>query len=162
MTTQGELLAYYLKERVPPQLSPEETIDLLRAQGAVISVAHPYDRIRSGSWEDDDLERIIPLVDSVEVFNARTWSSGPNRKAAGLAEKYNLLRTAGSDAHAYLEVGRTVMRLPDFNDAESFRLALGSAEVIAKRSSPLVHLLSRYASFRKALGWKAEECEPAS
>lgn len=159
MTTQGELLAYYIQEWVPPNRSPEETIDLLRAQSAVISIAHPYDRIRGGSWGDDDLERIIPLVDAIEVFNARTWSSGPNRRAAELAERHNLLRTAGSDSHAYLEVGRTVMRLPYFNDADSFRRALGSAESIARRSSPLVHLLSRYASIRKSFGWQVEECE---
>ena len=154
MTTHGELLAYFVKERIPAYLSPEETIDKLRGQGAVISVAHPYDRIRAGSWSDEDLNRILPLVDAIEVFNARTLSSAPNRKAADAARIHGLLSTAGSDAHTYFEVGRTTLRLPDFNDADSFRAALASAEIIAKRSSPLVHFFSRYATFRKTLGWK--------
>jgi predicted metal-dependent phosphoesterase TrpH len=158
MTTEGELLAYFLNERVPPNLSPEETINRLRDQGAVISVAHPYDSIRGGSWDEDHLERILPLVDAIEVFNARTLSSGPDEKAARAAQRYNLLRTAGSDAHAYFEVGRTVLRLPGFSDADSFRSALASAEIIRKRSSPLVHFFSRYATFRKSLGWKSAEC----
>jgi predicted metal-dependent phosphoesterase TrpH len=155
---EGELLAYFLEERVPPNLSPEETITRLRDQGAVISVAHPYDSIRGGSWSESYLERILPLVDAIEVFNARTWSSGPNEKAARAAQKYNLLRTAGSDAHAYSEVGRTLLRLPDFDDAESFRIALASAEIIQKRSSPLVHFFSRYATLRKSLGWSSPDC----
>ena len=154
MTSQGELIAYYLKEWVPPHLTPEETIDKLRDQGAVISVAHPYDSIREGSWSEGDLNRILPLVDAIEVFNARTLSSTPNEKAEGAAKSHNLLRTAGSDAHAYFEVGRTYLRLPDFKDAASFRLALASAEIIKRKSSPLVHIFSRYATFRKALGWR--------
>lgn len=154
MTSQGELLAYYLKEWIPPHLTPEETIDKLRDQGAVISVAHPYDSIRAGSWSEGDLNRILPLVDAIEVFNARTLSSVPNKKAEGSAKSHNLLRTAGSDAHAYFEVGRTFLQLPDFKDAASFRLALASAKIIKRRSSPFVHFFSRYATFRKALGWR--------
>jgi hypothetical protein len=161
MTTQGELLAYYVEEWIPPNLSPEETIDRLRDQGAVISVAHPYDSIRGGSWREGDLDQILPLIDAIEVFNARTISSSPDKKAENVASAKGMLRTAGSDAHAYFEVGRTVMRLPNFNDAESFRLALASAEIIMRRSSPLVHLFSRYATFRKALGWKPEGFSPS-
>ena len=98
--------------------------------------------------------------DAIEVFNARTFSSGPNEKAAQAAQRHNLLRMAGSDAHAYFEVGRTVLRLPNFSDADSFRTALASAEIIRKRSSPLVHFFSRYATLRKSLGWKSPECLP--
>lgn len=158
MTTEGELLAYYVKERVPPHMSPEETISRLRDQGAVVSVPHPYDSLRGGSWNEASLERILPLVDAIEVFNARTWSSGPNDRAASAAQRFDLLTTAGSDAHAYFEVGRTVLRMPPFADAESFRIALSSAEIIRRRSSPTVHFFSRYATFRKSLGWKSPEC----
>jgi hypothetical protein len=79
---------------------------------------------------------------------------GPNVRAAELASQMNLLGTAGSDAHSAMEVGRIVMRLPNFHDAESMRHALQDAEIIGRRSSPLVHFYSRYAKYRKALGWK--------
>src|SRR5262245_25142036 len=49
MTTQGELLGYFLRECVPAGLSPQETIARLRAQGAAISVSHPFDRLRHGA-----------------------------------------------------------------------------------------------------------------
>ena len=37
-TTQGEIIAYYVREEVPRGLSPQETIARLRSQGAVISI----------------------------------------------------------------------------------------------------------------------------
>ncbi len=154
MTTQGEILAYYLREAVPPGLTPKATITRLRNQGALISVSHPFDSLRGGSWDEPDLRSILPQVDALEVFNARTWSGAPNSRAASLCAAAGLLRTAGSDAHAYCEVGRARMRLAHFGDAASMRLALAQAEIVAHRSMPTVHLLSRLAKWRKRLGWR--------
>jgi predicted metal-dependent phosphoesterase TrpH len=154
MTTGGELLAYYVVEAVPPGLSPERTIDILRQQGAVISVAHPFDAVRAGHWDEAQLRQILSLVDAVEVFNARVASVAHNRRASELAAAAGKPGTAGSDAHAYLEVGRTTMRLPAFHGAEGLRAALRSAEVMGRRSPYWVHLFSRYAAWRKKAGWR--------
>jgi predicted metal-dependent phosphoesterase TrpH len=151
MTTGGELLAYFVHEEVPAGLAPEETIRLLRNQGAFISVSHPFDGLRAGAWSDRGLESILGLVDALEVFNARVGGDGPNRKAAALALRAGLPGTAGSDAHSGLEVGRAGLRLPIFSDAEGLRAALGEAEVAGRRSSYLVHLLSRYAALRRRI-----------
>lgn len=157
MTSGGELLAYFVQEQVPPGLSPEATIALLRAQDAVISVAHPFDSLRRGAWNLAQLMEIAPLVDAMETFNSRNFACRANRRAALFASQAGLLATAGSDAHAYLEVGRARMQLPDFESAQSFRLALADAKILARPSLPLVHLFSRYASLRKALGWTSSE-----
>lgn len=148
-TTEGEILAYYVREEVPPGLSPEETMERLRRQGAVISVSHPFDGVRPGAWREEDLSRILHLLDAIEVFNARVWSGRANRRAAAFARRARLPGTAGSDAHAYLEVGRAGLRLPAFDDAEGLRGALWEAEVVGRRSTYLVHLLSRYAAIRR-------------
>jgi hypothetical protein len=153
MTTGGELLGYYVREVVPPGLSPQKTIEILRQQGAVISVAHPFDAARVGHWDEAELRDILPLVDAVEVFNARVVTAAQNRRAAALAAAAGKPGTAGSDAHAYLEVGRTTMRLPDFHDAESLRAALSAGEVRGRLSPYWVHVLSRYAVWRKTVGW---------
>src|SRR4051812_29640014 len=55
MTTQGEILAFFVRETIPAGLTPDETIRRLRDQGAVVSVSHPYDRLRKGAWEEPDL-----------------------------------------------------------------------------------------------------------
>jgi predicted metal-dependent phosphoesterase TrpH len=154
MTTEGELLGYFMKERVPPHLSPNETIERLREQGALVSVAHPFDSMRQGAWKKESLLEILKLVDAIEIFNARCWSCTANNLAADLASREGLLGTAGSDAHSPCEIGRAIMSMPPFSDAGSLRLSLSDAKIHARRSTPLVHLLSRYATFRKSLGWK--------
>ncbi len=150
-TTRGELLGYFLSEEVPKGLSPEETIARLRDQGAVISVAHPFDWIRSGSWKLPDLLKIAPLVDAVEVFNARCLLDRFNARAEAFAAEHDLLGTAGSDAHSGPEYGVSGLMMPPFTDARSFRDALRDAEPIRKRSSFLVHFLSSFARWGKLL-----------
>ena len=85
---------------------------------------------------------------------ARVASVEHNRRASELAAAAGKPGTAGSDAHAYLEVGRTTMRLPDFHDAQSLRAALSAGEVRGRLSPYWVHLLSRYAVWRKQAGWR--------
>ena len=152
-TSKGELLAFFVRQEIPSGLEPELAIERLRSQGAFISVSHPLDGLRDGAWLMEDLRRILPLVDALEVFNARSWCSWSDRRAAGLAAEAGLLGTAGSDAHTYAEVGRASVRMPDFQSAEEMRHALAKAQVSGRRSTPLVHLASRYASVRKSLGW---------
>ncbi|HMK09516.1 MAG TPA: PHP-associated domain-containing protein [Anaerolineales bacterium] len=153
LTTEGELLGYFLTEEVPPHLSPQETIDRLRRQGAVISVSHPYDLARHG-WREEILRPLLPQLDALEAFNARTYSAKPNAQAAALAAEHGLPGLAGSDAHAPFEIGRGLTQLEPFHDAESFRRSLAAARLVARRSPPWVHLVSRYAVLRKRLGWR--------
>lgn len=154
MTRDGELLAFFVKSPVPPGLPPNEAIGELRQQDAFISVSHPFDRQRSGSWDPGDLSRILDQVDALEVFNARALTRAPNRRAAELAASANLLGTAGSDAHTAFELGKAAMELAPFDDADGLRAALKAAEPYRGRmSSPFVHLFSRWAVLRKSMGW---------
>ncbi|MDL1901582.1 histidinol-phosphatase [Anaerolineae bacterium CFX9] len=152
MTTQGEILAYYVTETVPPGLSPEETIQRLRDQGAVISVSHPFDRLRKGAWERSDLERILPLVDAIEVFNARCLFRHDNQQAAELAAAHGVPGTAGSDAHSRVEYGAGTLLMEPFDGPESFLNSLRTAEVKGRLSAPHVHLHSSTAKWMKKLG----------
>jgi predicted metal-dependent phosphoesterase TrpH len=153
MTRQGELLAFFVEQEIPAGLQPEEAIDRLRQQGAFISVSHPFDHVRSGAWREDDLRHILPLVDAIEIYNSRTWSEAPNFAAWSLAQQTGTAGTAGSDAHTYAEVGQARMRLPSFNSAEELRQVIDQAELQVRHSAPWVHLASRYAVWRKRLGW---------
>jgi predicted metal-dependent phosphoesterase TrpH len=149
MTTRGELLAMYMQEEIPPRLTPEETIARLRDQGAFISVSHPFDRLRNGSWQEEDLLAIAPLVDAIEVFNARCMSADFNRQAAAFAQQHQIPGTVGSDAHGAYEIGQAAMILPEFTDAHSLKAALSSAKFETRLSSPFVHFTSRYAVWYK-------------
>ena len=143
-TTQGELLGYFLTEWVPPGLEPLDAIKRLRAQGAVISVSHPFDHIRGPHWTHEQLLAILPHIDAIETFNARCYSNKPNQQAAEFAIEHGLLATVGSDAHSLMEVGRATLSMPSFDDPASFLAALGKARPHTRRSSILVHLISTY------------------
>ncbi len=152
MTTQGEILAYFVRESIPALLSPQETIRRLRDQGAVISVSHPFDRLRKGAWEENDLLKIVDKIDAVEVFNARCIYRADNDKALTFAKAHNLLGTAGSDAHSAPEYGKTLTRLNPFEGPIDFLAALRNADYIKNLSSVFVHLNSTTAKWSKKLG----------
>lgn len=151
MTQAGELLAAFVVETVPPGLSPRETIARLRAQGAFISVSHPFDVTRAGHWPLPALLEIAPLVDAIEVFNARCFSAIMDQKAQTFAAQQGLPGTVGSDAHTAYELGTATLELPPFTDAESFRQSLRHARPHVHRSPAWARLASRYAVFAKKL-----------
>lgn len=151
MTREGELLAAFVLEEVPRGLPCLEAIERLREQGAFISISHPFDTSRRGHWQTEALERIAPLVDAIEVFNSRCLSPEPNRRAQAFAATHNLAGTVGSDAHTAFEVGRAILRLPEFDDAQSLKIALNGARFETRLSSPFVHFTSRYAVWVKEI-----------
>ncbi len=155
LTTEGEILGYFMKELIPEGLPPFEVVERLKNQNAVISVSHPFDLTRGCQWSMETLNALTKHIDALEVLNARCWNDKPNQQAAALAQDNGLEATAGSDAHAPAEVGRAYLEIPVFADAETFRANLPEAIVRGGRSHPAVHLYSRYAVWRKALGWQA-------
>ena len=149
MTTKGEILAAFVVEEIPRGLSPLETIRRLRDQGAFISVSHPFDSWRNGAWKADDLFDIVPLVDAIEVFNARCTKAEDNQKALEFARHHNLSGTAGSDAHAAFELGSARMEVPGFSGPEELRKVIGEGRVAGGLSPYWVHFASFYARWRK-------------
>jgi predicted metal-dependent phosphoesterase TrpH len=144
LTTQGEFLAFFVKEEVPAHLPPLEAIRRLRQQGAFISVSHPFDLSRHG-WPLKELLVIAPLVDAIEIFNSRCLDPKINRLAQEFAIQHNLQGTVGSDAHALFEVATATLRLPYFDSPASLGDALTQAEQLTRLSPGWVHLSSSYA-----------------
>jgi predicted metal-dependent phosphoesterase TrpH len=151
MTTRGEILAAFVTEEIPHRLTPQETIRRLRDQGAFISVSHPFDAWRSGAWDEPDLLEITPLVDAIEVFNSRCVNPSYNHLAAAFAKEHGLAGTVGSDAHAPLELGRSVLLLDPYADADGLRRVIRQATARTQLSPPWIHLISRYAKYRKQI-----------
>ena len=121
--TGGELIAYFVREAVPPHLPIQETIRRLREQGAVISISHPLDSLRGSALGEKVTLEIIEQVDALEVFNARCLRAADNTRAAELAKKYGKAVTAGSDAHTLGELGCGYVTLPPFRDTPQAFLA---------------------------------------
>jgi predicted metal-dependent phosphoesterase TrpH len=149
MTTKGELLAGFVTLEIPAMLSPVETIKRLRGQGAFISVSHPFDRWRSGGWQERDLLDIVPLIDAIEVYNSRCMLPFFNQRAMDFALRYNIPGTVGSDAHASIEIGRSTQMLAPFENSDQLRKVIQTAILSTRWSPPWFHLISRFAIFRK-------------
>lgn len=151
LTRQGELLAFFVKEEIPAGLDMLDAVSALRAQGAVISVSHPFDRFRKAHWQVSDILQIVEKIDALETFNSRCIRKSDNQLAQDFALQHQLLSTVGSDAHAPIEVGRSTLTLPDFDNPDSFRHSLQLAVPNCRLSSPFIHLLSRIAKWKKKL-----------
>lgn len=152
MTTQGELLAWYVSELVPHGLTPMETIERLRGQGAVIGVAHPFDRYRRGAWAPDDLLAITPHVDAIEILNSRCLKAEDNDQALAFAEQHGKTKVVGSDAHTPREYGCAVMKMEPFaNTAEGLKAALETATWEGRINGMGVHFSSTYAKWLKRI-----------
>ena len=154
MTLEGEIIGLFLREDVPPGLTPEETIARMRAQGAVVIVPHPFDRIRGSRLREAALRRVAHLVDAIEGLNARTTLAGDNVKAQRFAAEHGLLTTAGSDAHVAGEAGAAYVEVetPPATDAAALIEQLRSARLGGGLNAPTVHVYSKLASWRKKLG----------
>jgi len=149
-----EILAFFVREPVPPDLSAEEVVDRLQTQGAVISISHPFDQHRNQPWTEEWLEAILPQIDAIEAFNARTVDAADNEKARTFAAAHNLPTTAGSDAHTAMEIGRAFLELPAFATADEFRASLPHATIHGRLSPEWIHFFSALNVWRGRLGLK--------
>lgn len=148
--TGGELIAYFVRELVPQGLPLAEALRRLHAQGAVISVSHPVDRLRGSALGEQATLAVIDQVDALETFNARCLLAADNRRAAELAARHHKLATAGSDAHTLAEVGAGYVSLPPFkNTPEAFRASLARGKPGGRLTGPLPHFASTFAKLAK-------------
>jgi predicted metal-dependent phosphoesterase TrpH len=153
-TAEGELIGLLINETIPRGLSPEETIVRIHDQGGLVLVPHPFDRIRHSRLQASALERVVSHVDAFEVFNARTTFAGDNRAAEVFAKRHDLPQVAGSDAHVAWEVGHTYVEFdaPPATTAQALLAQLRQGRIVGKPSSPIVHLGSSLAKYRKRFG----------
>ena len=110
-TKDGHMVALGIQELIPPGLSLEESVDLVRQQGGAAIAAHPFDFRSEGSGD------LAIKCDAVEVFNAFNIERVANNKCLGFVEKHNLPYVAGSDAHSIymLGFGRTIFKKNDID-----------------------------------------------
>ena len=147
-TSEGEITGYFLKDEIPPFMTPLETIELIKAQGGLVSVPHPFDRLRSSRLSLNALETVIEQVDMIEVFNSRDIFT---RQDTGILEKAyraGVASVAVSDAHLSVEIGRSYMLMDDFSNADEFMCSIKKAGRVARKSPLWVHLVTKVIKFR--------------
>jgi predicted metal-dependent phosphoesterase TrpH len=161
-SSDGEITGLFLEEAVPRGLSPLETVKLIKEQGGLVSIPHPYDRFRSSVITPRGIEEVLPYADIVEIFNSRNSLDADNRKAVELADEHGLLTSGVSDAHTPIELGRTYVEMPDFDGTpEDFKQALAQGTIVARKTSPLIHVLTALTKAkRRVLGSRVRPSSP--
>jgi predicted metal-dependent phosphoesterase TrpH len=146
---QGEVIGLFLSEEIPRGMTFADTVDAIRAQGGLVYVPHPFDRMHSIP-DPATLHRHLAEIDVFEVYNARLLWESYNDEALRFARKYNLTAGAGSDAHVLQGVGTGAVRMRRFETAEEFLVSLRDAEVL-RRPKSLAYL--------QGLKWMAQAKE---
>ena len=130
-TREGDVIGLFLTERIPYVLPVAEVTGLIRAQGGLIYLPHPFDPGRSSLGPVAERLCARGLADIVEVFNAKIEDPARvlNGRAAELAARYGLPGGAGSDAHDPDGIGAAYLEMPDFDGPREFLAALARAEI---------------------------------
>lgn len=102
-TSDGEVLALFIREEIPAGLTARETIRRIRAQGGLVIAPHPF------SLHCPCLKHQIDVldVDGIEILNGGHIDDFSNPEAARVAESGKWARTGGSDSHYLKTVGST-------------------------------------------------------
>jgi len=151
-TSDGEVLGLFLQEGVPRDLVAMETVRLIKEQGGLVGVPHPFDRLRGESLDVRVLQEIAGTLDFVEILNGRVTLDRDNRRAFEFARRSGLAATAGSDAHSKREVGQVYVGMETLEGRGQFLQQLRNGCVQGSRSPFWVHFFSIYARARRTLG----------
>lgn len=139
-TRAGDLIAAFIERPIDSDLSAADAISSVRAQGGLVGMPHPFDRLRGSLLRDAALLSLIPLVDWIEVHNARLLGSG-NEQAAAAAHEHGQPGVAVSDAHTIIEVGVAYTVLDgDPSTPAGLLAALPTAALVTGRASYAVRL----------------------
>ena len=130
----GEVIGLFLREEIRAGMPIAETIAAIRAQGGLVYLPHPFDRLHAIP-EARALHRHLGEIDVFEVYNARLLFEAYNEEALRFARKYNLTMGAGSDAHVLQGLGTGLVRMGPFESAEEFLISLRSAEIVRRPRS---------------------------
>ena len=134
--SEGEVIGLFLHDEIERGLSFGETIEQIRAQGGVVYVPHPFDRMHSVP-DYLHLLDVLDDLDAIEIFNPRVAVGTFNDEARRFAAKYRIAAGAGSDAHVAQGLGSVRVRMPDFEGPEEFKAALRFAEISPRPASLL-------------------------
>jgi predicted metal-dependent phosphoesterase TrpH len=136
-TLDGEVSGLFLKERIPPNLSAEETMARIHDQGGLVYIPHPfatgvYMRLRKAK-----LDALIKQVDVIEGWNSRAWRKRQDYLAQSYALHHGIPFAAGSDAHSRFEIGAAYMEMRGFRTKKEFLARLKEGRLVGRKTNLL-------------------------
>jgi predicted metal-dependent phosphoesterase TrpH len=126
----GEVIGYFLQKEIVPTTF-ESILDQINEQDALLACPHPFDWPRKNFKA---FEKEWKKFDTMEVYNARAYYNGLNKKSQEFFEKVTkgkLAPLANSDAHTPEEIGNGLTEINAHNESE-FR-----KEIKKRRTIPI-------------------------
>ena len=146
----GDIIGLFLQEEIPKGLSPLDTVKRIKDQGGLVSIPHPFDRIRRGPLPKWALEDVAPHAHFVETLNARTILASDLTRCRELVEWAALSPLGVSDSHTPGELGSAYTEMEDFDGTPSSLIeAVRAGRVVGRKSNPLVHAITAYVKLKK-------------
>lgn len=125
--TGAHVLAYGIREEIPPGLPLDEVLDEVRRQDAVSSAPHPFSLL--DAIRDDAVK-----CDVIEVFNSNNVDIISNARAAEFAAAHSMTGVAGSDSHVLSTVGRCVNRIDSQNNLDDILSSIKHSRISIEQS----------------------------
>lgn len=127
-TEYGHLLGLFVTGSVETR-EFRQAVEAIHKQGGLAVLAHPFEH----SADPGRIDPIAPLLDGVEVWNARANRkiANANALAEDFAKAHNLRRFGGSDAHIPQEVGNGVTSV----EAETLSLPAVKAALLEGKTA---------------------------
>jgi predicted metal-dependent phosphoesterase TrpH len=144
-TASGEIIGLYLNECIPAGLSALETVQRIKAQGGLVLLPHPFDRLKRSYLKARARQDIIDFIDIVEVFNAHISRPEYNHAARRWAQTHHKAMSGGSDAHSLQHIASAYTEVPEMalDTPAQLLKALEQGTVKGSWRHPAVTLMSR-------------------
>lgn len=135
----GHIVALNVRELIPKGFCAAETVDQIHEASGVAIACHPYVYFK-GCLRD----KVCATFDAIEVINARAFPfKNSVKKAEEIAERLNLSRVAGTDAHYGPQIGYgyTVIEAAELSvEAVAKAIVEGRCEPFGQPVPPVINL----------------------
>lgn len=133
----GDIIGLFVKRRIKPGLSLENTLYEIRAQSALVYLPHPFATKKRGGRSIDhfDLPHLLESVDIIETFNGRNLNAIDDERAKQLAETIDAPQGAGSDAHTPFDIGLAYVELDEFDSQKDLIQGLRKGNICGRRGT---------------------------
>lgn len=145
-TSGGEICGLFLEEHVPRSLTPSETMRLIRSQGGLVYVPHPFDILKLKRLKARQLEELSGMIDIIEAFNGKPRFPAANVLARRFLKDHPFPRGAGSDSHEPTHLGAAHVEMAEFDGPDDLLKKLSAGKVTGRLYSPLA---SAYVRLKK-------------
>ena len=150
---EGEIIGLFLEKDIPRGLTAMETVMRIKDQGGIVQIPHPFDRFRRKHITEEALIQILPHVDIIEAFNARTTLKRDIMRGVDFIRQHtaeiHIVPTGVTDAHTPFEIGNAYVEIPEYEGPVAFLEALRHGRIVGRRTTPLIHFSTRWTVLKK-------------